>query len=358
MSLILGIESSCDETSAAVVEDGSRVLSNAVASQIRKHAPYGGVVPELAAREHLKAMEPIVSQALKDAGKSLKDIDAIAATTGPGLLPALLVGVNYAKGLAAGNNLPFIGINHFIAHIYATFLDSGIEQLRDPSLYPLLALVVSGGHTALVLVSDKGEATIVGTTIDDAAGEALDKASKLLGLGYPGGPVIEKTGTKGNNQAYDFPRPLTGTSGKAVPEEHKYNFSFSGIKTSLLYHCKRLGGDEIKLSDTEMFDTVASYQEAVVDVLVKKTLKAAKELNASSIVLSGGVACNGVLRQRLEDLTPKRVKLFLSPKKYCTDNAAMVAGLAYHHLRKGMTDPLTADAYARLPHISKVPFTD
>ncbi|MBN2640581.1 MAG: tRNA (adenosine(37)-N6)-threonylcarbamoyltransferase complex transferase subunit TsaD [Victivallales bacterium] len=359
MTLILGIETSCDETSVAVVEDGDRVLSNVVASQIRKHAPYGGVVPELAAREHLKAMDPVVRQALKDAGiNSLDEIDAIAATNGPGLIPALLVGVNYAKGLAAGNDLPFIGINHFIAHIYATFLDSGIEQLREPSLYPLLALVVSGGHTALVLITADGQATVVGTTIDDAAGEALDKASKLLGLGYPGGPVIEKTGANGDSSKYDFPRPLTGGAGKAVAEENKYNFSFSGIKTSLLYHCKRLGGEDIALSETEMFDTVASYQEAVIDVLVKKTLKAAKDFNAASIVLSGGVACNGVLRQRLEDCTPKRIKLFLAPRKYCTDNAAMVAGLAFHHLRKGMIDPLTTDAFARLPQISQVPFTD
>ncbi len=356
MALILGIETSCDETSAAVVEDGSRVLSNAVASQIRQHAPYGGVVPELAAREHLKAMHPIVSQALKDAGKTIGDIDAIAATNGPGLMPALLVGVNFAKGLAAANNLPFIGINHFIAHIYATFLDTGIEQLKDPQLYPMLALVVSGGHTALVMITIDGKAELIGTTIDDAAGEALDKASKLLGLGYPGGPIIEKTGVKGNPKAYDFPRPLCGGAGKPVPEEHKYNFSFSGIKTSLLYHCQKLGGPEIKLPEQEFYDTVASFQEAVIDVLAKKTLKAAKELKASSIVLAGGVACNGVLRQRLEDLTPKKIKLFLSPRKFCTDNAAMVAGLAYHHLRLGMIDNLALDAFARLPQITTVPF--
>jgi len=357
MALILGIETSCDETSAAVVEDGSIVLSNAVASQIRQHAPYGGVVPELAAREHLKAIEPIVSQALRDSGKTLADIDAIAATAGPGLMPALLVGVNFAKGLAAGNNLPFIGINHFIAHIYATFLDSGIDRLKDPELYPMLALVVSGGHTALVLINYEGQATVVGTTIDDAAGEALDKASKLLGLGYPGGPIIEKTGKNGDDEKYHFPRPLTGTAGKAVPEEHKFNFSFSGIKTSLLYHCKRLGGDEVRLSEQDIADTAASYQEAVVDVLATKTLKAAKEFKAKSIILSGGVACNGVLRQRMEDVTPKNIKLFLSPRKYCTDNAAMVAGLAHHHLIKNMTDPLDTDAYARLPQISQVPFT-
>ncbi|MDD3118096.1 MAG: tRNA (adenosine(37)-N6)-threonylcarbamoyltransferase complex transferase subunit TsaD [Victivallales bacterium] len=356
MALILGIESSCDETSAAVVEDGSRVLSNAVASQIRRHAPYGGVVPELAAREHLKAINPIVGQALSDAGKTIGEMAAIAVTSGPGLMPALLVGVNFAKGLAAANRLPFIGINHFIAHIYATFLDTGIERLKEPSLYPMLALVVSGGHTALVLITAGSQARLVGTTLDDAAGEALDKASKLLGLGYPGGPIIEKTAVKGNPTAYHFPRPLCGGAGKPVPEEHRYDFSFSGIKTSLLYHCRRLGGAEIKLPETEFYDTVASFQEAVVDVLAKKTLKAAADFGAASIVLAGGVACNGVLRQRLEDLTPKQVQLYLSPRKFCTDNAAMVAGLAYHHLRLGRTDALTLDAFARLPHLSEVPF--
>ena len=357
MALILGIETSCDETSAAIVEDGYRVLSNAVASQIRQHAPYGGVVPELAAREHLKAMKPIVDQALKEAGRGLEDIDAIAATTGPGLMPALLVGVNFAKGLAAANNLPFIGINHFIAHIYATFLDSGTDQLKDLSLYPMLALVVSGGHTALVLVTSDGEARIVGTTIDDAAGEALDKAAKLLGLGYPGGPVMEKTGANGDPAKYHFPRPLTGTAGKAVPEEHRFNFSFSGIKTALLYHCRKPGENVPPPEGQELADTAASFQEAVVDVLSGKTLKAAAAYGAKSIILSGGVACNGVLRARFEAKAPKSVKLFLSPRKYCTDNAAMVAGLAYHHLRKGMTDTLDTDAYARLPHISRVPFT-
>ena len=356
MALILGIETSCDETSDAIVEEGCRVLSNAVASQIRQHAPYGGVVPELAAREHLKAMRPIVEQALKDAGKSMADINAIAATNGPGLMPALLVGVNFAKGLAAANALPFIGINHFIAHIYATFLDSGIERLKDPALYPMLALVVSGGHTALVMIDAAGQARLVGTTIDDAAGEALDKASKLLGLGYPGGPIIEKTGGKGNPAAYHFPRPLCGGAGKPVTEEHKYNFSFSGIKTSLLYHCQKLGGPEIKLPEQEFYDTVASFQEAVIDVLVRKTLSAAKDFRAASIVLAGGVACNGVLRQRLEELTPKNIQLFLSPRKYCTDNAAMVAGLAWHHLRLGMTDSLSLDAFARLPQLTQVPF--
>lgn len=356
MKLILGIETSCDETSAAIVAEGGQVLSNVVASQIKKHAPYGGVVPELAAREHLIAMEPVTRQALHDAGLTMSDISAIAATNGPGLMPALLVGVNFAKGLAAGYNLPFIGINHFIAHIYAAFLDGSAELLREPSLYPLLALVVSGGHTSLVLVTADGKATVIGSTIDDAAGEALDKAAKLLGLGYPGGPIMEKTSVGGNPEAFHFPRPLTGAAGKPLAAEHKYNFSFSGIKTSLLYHCRRLEEEGKALDGQLLADTVASYQEAVVDVLVMKTLAAAREHGVGSIVVSGGVACNSLLRQKMEKSTPSAVRLFLAQKKYCTDNAAMVAGLAWHHFRRGLTDRLDLDAYARLPAISHVPF--
>ena len=278
MSLILGIESSCDETACAIVKDGFEVLSSAVASQIAIHAKLGGVVPELAAREHLKALDPVVSQALDQAGVSASDIDCVAVTQGPGLIPALLVGLSYAKGLASNLNVPLVGVNHFMAHIYGAFLDGTAEELTDPAGYPLLALVVSGGHTSLVLVSEDGTARQLGCTIDDAAGEALDKGSKLLDLGYPGGPIISKVAENGDPEAYNFPRPLTGGAGKPLAPEHRYNFSFSGIKTALLYHTQRLGGVE-NIKDSLLYDTVASYQMAVVDTLTRKTMLAAKDFN-------------------------------------------------------------------------------
>lgn len=355
MPLILGIESSCDETSAAVVKDGSEVKSNIIASQIAKHAEYGGVVPELAAREHLTAIKHVVAEALSSSGTTMKDMDSIAVTMGPGLMPALLIGVNFAKGLAASNKLPIIGVDHFIAHIYGTFLDTDINILRDPSIYPLLALVVSGGHSALVLVTADGKARMIGTTIDDAAGEAFDKAAKLLGLGYPGGPVIEKTAKEGNPSKYHFPRSLTGATGKGLDEKNLFNFSFSGVKTSLLYHCKKLGGAE-NMDVQTMHDTVASYQEAIVDVLCMKAFDAAKHFGAKSLVLAGGVACNNPLRERLEKTIPDKIKLFLAAKKYCTDNAAMVAGLAYHFHRQNKFHKLDFDPYARLPEITEIPF--
>lgn len=357
MSLILGIESSCDETAAAVVRDGYEVLSSAVASQIAKHAAHGGVVPELAAREHLTALNPVLQEALKTAGVTMADIDAVAVTQGPGLMPALLVGLNFAKGLALGHHKPLIAVNHFIAHIYAAFLDSGHGVLEDPASYPLLALVVSGGHTSLMLIDASGEARQLGCTIDDAAGEALDKAAKLLGLGYPGGPIMQKTAEGGDDRRYDFPRPLTGAAGKPLAPENRYNFSFSGIKTALLYHVRRESEANGGVFPAELLqDTAASYQEAVVDVLVRKTLAAAREFKARGIVVSGGVACNGVLRERFEKLTPKSVRLHLAQRKYCTDNAAMVGGCGFHAFRRGEFAALDIDSFARLPQITRVPF--
>lgn len=358
MSLILGIESSCDETAAAVVRDGYEVVSSCVATQIAKHAVHGGVVPELAAREHLVALNPVLDAALREAGVTMRDIDAIAVTQGPGLIPALLVGLNFAKGLALGNNIPFVGVNHFIAHIYGAFLDEAHSALEDKAAYPLLALVVSGGHTSLMLIDSDGRATALGSTIDDAAGEALDKGAKLLGLGYPGGPIMQKTAEGGDPHRFDFPRPLTGAAGKPLAPENKYNFSFSGIKTALLYHVKNHADSEGKLPAELLKDTVASYQEAVVDVLVKKTLSAAKEFGAKTIVVAGGVACNSVLRTRFEELTPRGVHLRLAERKYCTDNAAMVGGLGWHYHRRGAYSTPDIDAFARLPRITRVPFLE
>ena len=352
MSLILGIESSCDETAASVVEDGFKVLSSEVASQIAKHAVHGGVVPELAAREHLKALTPVVSGALKQAGVTLKDISAVAVTQGPGLIPALLVGLNYAKGISQINQLPLVGVNHFLAHIYGAFLDSPPDIFADGSLYPILALVVSGGHTSLMLINRDGKAQQLGCTIDDAAGEALDKGAKLLNLGYPGGPVIQKVAGGGNPERFRFPRPLTGGAGKPVAPENRYNFSFSGIKTALLYHTQKYP----ELSGELLADTVASYQAAVVDVLVRKTADARRTFGARTVVVAGGVACNAELRRHMAESVGDAARLMLAPPKYCTDNAAMVAGAGFHGFRRGRFMDLNADSFARLPRITEVDF--
>jgi len=356
MSLILGIESSCDETSCAVVKDGCDVLSCAVASQIAKHALHGGVVPELAAREHLVALKPVLKEALDTAGVAAEELSAIAVTQGPGLMPALLVGLNFAKGLSLSLGKPLIGINHFLGHIYGAFLGSDLSPLTDKNSYPMLALVVSGGHTSLMLVQSDGSARQLGCTIDDAAGEALDKGAKLLDLGYPGGPIMQKTAALGDPRKYGFPRPLTGTAGKALSPENKYNFSFSGIKTALLYHVKRHMENGGTLSGVFLHDTAASYQEAVVDVLATKTIRACKEYQCRTLIAAGGVACNAVLRERLQQLTPAGVTLKLAPRKFCTDNAAMIGGLAYFYFLRKEFSEQGIDSYARLLRITRMPF--
>ncbi|MBO7147138.1 MAG: tRNA (adenosine(37)-N6)-threonylcarbamoyltransferase complex transferase subunit TsaD [Lentisphaeria bacterium] len=358
MALMLGIESSCDETAAAVVENGKKVLSNAVSSQMAKHSVYGGVVPELAAREHLTAIEKVCAEALDSAGVTMKDIDAVAVTHAPGLIPALLVGLNFAKGLAAANQKPLIGINHFIAHMYGAFVDSEEAVFEDPNLYPMAALVVSGGHTSIVIIDSDGKSRVAGATIDDAAGEALDKGAKLLNLGYPGGPVIEKLAKGGDPAAFHFPRSLTGTAGKAVAPEHRFNFSFSGVKTALLYHASNHSedGSAASLEGQFLTDTLASYQEAVVDVLCSKVFDAAKHYHAKTVLLCGGVACNSALRERFMKDVPQGMRAIIAPKKYCTDNAAMVAGLAYHYYNAGTFCDLSLDTFARLPHVTEVPF--
>lgn len=354
MSLILAIESSCDETAVAVVRNGNDVIGDAVATQIAKHAVHGGVVPELAAREHLKALAVVLQAALAEARCTLADIDAVAVTQGPGLIPALLVGINFAKGLALNLSRPLIGANHFIAHIYGAFLGRS-ELLAQPETYPILALVVSGGHTSLLLITDDGKATHLGFTIDDASGEALDKAAKLLGLGYPGGPAIQRAAEGCDPCRFHFPRPLTGTAGKALPPEHLLNFSFSGIKTALLYQVEKLPQPP---DEQTTRDLAASFQEAVIDVLVKKTLAAVKMYSPRTVVAAGGVACNSLLRDRLAQTMPEQVKLLLAERKYCTDNAAMVGGLGYHYYRKRIFSDLDFDAFARLPRISEVVFVN
>ena len=349
---ILGIETSCDETAAAVVRDGREVLGDCIASQIALHAEYGGVVPELAAREHLRALQPVVDRTLTDSGCSLAAIDAIAVTSGPGLIPALLVGVSFAKGLAAAVKRPFFAVNHFLAHIYAAFFGQ-MERLQDPSHFPLLALVVSGGHTALVLIAADGRANLVGRTLDDAAGEAFDKAAKILGLGYPGGPIIDRLAADGDPRGIRFPRGLSGSSGKPRRARDRFNFSFSGVKTALLYHARGR-----VLSDPELRTIAASYQAAIVDVLVAKTTDAARHYDAGTIVLCGGVACNRSLRQRLDQAIARtHTPLLMAEPRYCTDNAAMIAGLAYHSARRGQAAAFDTEVQARLqPDLGCVPF--
>ena len=351
--IVLGIESSCDETAAALVKDGHEYLGGVISSQIAKHSAYGGVIPELAAREHLRNITWVVNTALQEAKVSVGDLGGIAVTSHPGLIPALLVGNAYAKGLAAATGLPIVGINHFEAHAYGGFLEHP-ELLADQNNYPMLFAVVSGGHTALVLAEGSGQATILGATLDDAAGEALDKAAKILELGYPGGPIIDRLAANGNPRAHNFPRGLTGAAGKPVPPEHRYDFSFSGVKTALLYTVK-----DRRPEGQELADLVASYQAAVMEVLVAKAMLAARDKGCRLICLCGGVACNSYLRRRLqEECDRQRLRLVLTPPKFCTDNAAMVAGLGWHYLRQGRNDGLNLPVSARLPAtLGKFAFT-
>ena len=344
---ILGIESSCDETAASVVTDGHTVHSNLISSQIAKHAAYGGVIPELAAREHLSNIKMVMDGALKDAEMTLDDIDAIAVTSEPGLLPALLVGTSYARGLAASLGKPVVGVNHLTAHIYGAFIEK--QELLEAQNYPMIALLVSGGHTQIILVKEDGLCEIIGQTIDDAAGEAYDKAAKILGLGYPGGPIIDKLAKKGNKKAIDFPRPLMGAKLKG---EHRYNFSFSGLKTALYYKVRNK-----EVTDTEMLDLIASYQEAIVDVLCKKALMACQDHGAKNIVVAGGVACNSQLRHDLTDRAQSLgITATFAPPKYCTDNAAMIAALGYHQLKEQEGNGIDLETSPRSKTIIKMPF--
>jgi N6-L-threonylcarbamoyladenine synthase len=331
---ILGIESSCDETSAAVLTDGV-LLSNVISSQY-VHARYGGVVPELASRAHLQSVVPIIRQALDDAGVQLGEIDAVAATQGPGLIGSLLVGLNAGKAIAASLGVPFIPTHHIEAHMFSAFLD-----IPHPEM-PFLTLVVSGGHTLLVAVNDVDAYRVLGSTIDDAAGEAFDKVGKMLGLGFPGGPQIERIGSGGNPGAISFPRPLL--------ESDDYQFSFSGLKTAVLYHLRRREGSAgSALAEAELADICASFQAAIVDVLVGKTCRAAVELGFGDIALAGGVSANGVLRAALSQRAAELgMRTFLPRPEFTTDNAAMVAMLAYLKLRRGATGTLTAPAFARV----------
>ena len=310
---ILGIETSCDETAAAVVEDGSRTISNVVASQIDIHARYGGVVPEVASRQHLLTIIPVISQAMTEV--SWQDINGIAVTFGPGLAGSLLVGVNVAKAIALAKKIPVIGINHLEAHIYANWLDYSPASQKGSVKFPCLCLIVSGGHSDLVLMEGHGQFKRLGRTLDDAAGEAFDKAARILGLGYPGGPAIEQAAHSGI-PSLTLPRAWL---------KETYDFSFSGLKTAL-WHLAQKG-------DFSVADVAASFQLAVVDVLVTKTIEAAKQLKVEQILLSGGVAANKTLTQHFLANSP--VPVLIPPSHLCTDNAAMVAACGYYHIQAG-----------------------
>ena len=320
---VLGIETSCDETAAAVVEDGVKILSNLVSSQVEIHARYGGIVPEVASRQHILTIVPVIEQAMVEARTALSELDAIAVTSGPGLAGSLLVGVNMAKSMALARGLPLIGINHLEGHIYANWLtEHSIE-------FPLVCLIVSGGHSDLVLMRGHGDYVILGRTRDDAAGEAFDKAARILKLGYPGGPAIEKA-AKAGTASIQLPRAwLKGTN----------DFSFSGVKTALL-----------RLVETDKVppqaDAAASFQEAVVEVLSTKAIAIAKELNVKQILLAGGVASNESLRQHLIENSP--IPVLIPPPALCTDNAAMIAACGYFRLQSGKISGLDLDVVANL----------
>ncbi len=324
--LILGIETSCDETSAAVVEDGKKVLSNIVSSQAELHSQFGGVIPEIASRKQLELIQPVVDKAIKMANISPSQIDGIAVVNGPGLLGSLFVGLTFAKSLAYAWRKPLAGINHIEAHIFAGLLTADIN-------FPFLALVVSGGHTSLYHVLGHDRFELLGRTLDDAAGEAFDKVAKLLGLGYPVGPLIEKLAEKGNPEAIKFPLGMVRHQG--------FDFSFSGLKTSVLNYVRR--NNKFKPEDV-----AASFQSTVVKILIKKVKRALLKTRARTLVVAGGVAANRALRMACMELQNEDLKVILPPIEYCTDNAAMVACLGYYRINSGRVDNLEIDAYSTI----------
>jgi len=335
---ILGIESSCDETAAAVVENGRIVLSSLVASQVELHAQFGGVFPEVASRQHIRTIYTIISETLKRAHVDLSEIDGIAVTRGPGLPGSLVVGLNTAKGLVLGSGLPLIGVNHLEAHVYSAWVDLATTDpanLSPEPIFPLLALIVSGGHTELVLMRGHLQYERLGATLDDAAGEAFDKVARLLGLSYPGGPSIQKASEGGNPAAFRFPRAWL---------EDTWNFSFSGLKTAVLREVRHMQEQKLPLP---VSDLAASFQQAVVDVLVGKTLKAAEAMQAHEILVAGGVSANRALRQAF--LAQEDFPVHIPPLSLCTDNAAMIAAAGYFRYAHGQRDGLDIDVLPNWP---------
>jgi N6-L-threonylcarbamoyladenine synthase len=338
--IVLGIESSCDETAAAVFNDKAGILSNVVRSQISDHAPYGGVIPELAARKHVEAVVPITEEALKQAGIPLSSIDGVVATFAPGLVGALLVGLSFAKAMAWALKRPFVGVHHLEGHLLAPFL--GPKDAHPH--FPFLGLIVSGGHTSLYKVTDYGRYELLGKTVDDAAGEALDKAGKLLGLPYPGGIAIDNLVHEGGNpKAYSFPIGLN--------QRDNFNFSFSGLKTALAYTLKKMGcknKDDRTIPPKLVRDLAASFQEAVVQALLRKAFFALEETGLRELIVTGGVAANSRLREILERKSRKTgIRVIIPHKSLCTDNAAMIAYAGTIRLKKGQHDPFSLNAVSR-----------
>ena len=333
---VLGIESSCDDTACAIVRDGGEILSSAVSSQEALHSRFGGVVPEIACRAHIESILPCVQQALEGASLGLGDVHAVGVTTTPGLIGALLIGLSAAKALSWALEVPMASVDHLEAHIYGAWLVGG-----EPVL-PAVSLVVSGGHTSLMLTRGPLDHELLGSTTDDAAGEAFDKVANILHLGYPGGPAIERVAAGGDPGAVELPR--------AWLDRDSLDFSFSGVKTAVLYHClgQNASKEDIGRATYEpqfVADVAASFQEAVVEVLVRKTMRAAERTGAAGVILGGGVACNTLLRERIQAAASEAgVSMAMAPRPLCTDNAAIVAGLAFHLLQAGRRAPLSIEA--------------
>jgi len=330
--VVLGIETSCDETAAAVVERAQLVRSSVVSSQVERHAPFGGVVPEIAGRAHVEQMVPVIAEALISAGAEGADLDAVAATTGPGLAGSLLIGVSAAKALSLVWDVPFVSVNHLEAHLYASFLEEPDLEL------PLVVLLVSGGHTMLVLMEDHCRYRLLGSTLDDAAGEAFDKVARYLGLGYPGGPAIDELAVEGDPSAFAYPRSMVQENPSTLPDDRRFAFSFSGLKTAVVNHVRNEPG-------APTADVAASFQEAVVDALVTKARWAVEATGAKGMCLGGGVAANSRLRERfLDTCGDLGVRAFLPSRAMCTDNAAMVAAAGWWRLSMFGPSPLDTGA--------------
>lgn len=340
---ILGIDTSCDDTSAALMADG-QVLSNVVNSQIRLHHPYGGVVPELASREHIRNIVPVVEEALRQADTGLDGLDAVAVTVGPGLVGSLLVGLHYARGVSWARGIPLVGVNHLEGHILSIMLE------EEAPAYPFVALTVSGGHTSLYEVLGPGAYRVLGRTLDDAAGEAFDKAAKILGLGYPGGVIIEKLASSGRPDSIKFPRAMLGPD--------SLDFSFSGLKTAMGLYVERWSRDPEEQARISMEDIAAAFQEAVIDVLAAKLFKAVEQTGAAAVVAAGGVACNNPLRKRLlQEAETRDMKAFWPRPAYCTDNGAMIAEAGRIRLLNGERMDLNSDVRSRYPVEDLPPFS-
>ncbi len=330
--VVLGIETSCDETAAAVVERAQLVRSSVVSSQVERHAPFGGVVPEIAGRAHVEQMVPVIAEALVSAGAEGADLDAVAATTGPGLVGSLLIGVSAAKALSLVWDVPFVSVNHLEAHLYASFLEEPDLEL------PLVVLLVSGGHTMLVLMEDHCRYRLLGSTLDDAAGEAFDKVARYLGLGYPGGPAIDELAVEGDPSAFAYPRSMVQENPSTLSEDRRFAFSFSGLKTAVVNHVRNE-------PSAPTADVAASFQEAVVDALVTKARWAVEATGAKGMCLGGGVAANSRLRERfLDTCGDLGVRAFLPSRAMCTDNAAMVAAAGWWRLSLFGSSPLDTGA--------------